>query len=257
MLGGEAALGADEAGVEGAGESDIGGSLDQTTAVRKEGEGVGWATEAKEEVVETDSSVGAEAVAHGGEVDGAVVLVDLDGVAAAESDVRTTLSPEVREQAQGADRAGGVGSAGIDLATLVCPEVVREQGAAHQVRLVGQEFEGFAGLDGSGEVDSGGEDSDGVTGLYGAGGRFREDAGEAGGFLLHVGSCGLQVVSAGENVHGGRVGANGGSVDPGLGLLDGVVVDQVSGFEVVGGVQYQIDGDHVGWGEEFVDVGRY
>ena len=35
---------------------------------------------------------GCEAGAHGGEVDGAVVLVDLDGVAAAESDVRTAFS---------------------------------------------------------------------------------------------------------------------------------------------------------------------
>lgn len=34
-------------------------------------------------------------------------------------------------------------------------------------------------------------------------------------------------------------------------MLDGVVVDEVAGFEVVGGVE-----DDLGWGEEFVDVGR-
>ena len=54
----------------------------------------------------------------------------------------------------------------------------------------------------------------------------------------------------GEDVHGGGVGADGGGVDPGFGLLDGVVVDEVAGFEVVGGVE-----DEVGGGEEFVDVG--
>src|SRR5260370_10191648 len=53
-----------------------------------------------------------------------------------------------------------------------------------------------------------------------------------------------------EDVHGGGGGAYGGSVDPGFGLLDGVVVDEVAGFEVVGGVEYEVGG-----GEEFVDVG--
>ncbi len=38
-------------------------------------------------------------------------------------------------------------------------------------------------------------------------------------------------------------------------MLDGVVVDKVAGFEVVGGVQNQIDWDEVGGGQEFVDVG--
>jgi hypothetical protein len=57
-----------------------------------------------------------------------------------------------------------------------------------------------------------------------------------------------------KDVHGGGVGAYGGGVDPGFGLLDGVVVDEVAGLEVVGGVQNQIDGDEVGGGEELVDV---
>ena len=80
---GQARSGADEAGVQGAREGDVGCALDETAAVGEEGEGVGWSVEAEEEVVETDVSVGEEAGAHGGEVDGAVVLVDLDGVAAA------------------------------------------------------------------------------------------------------------------------------------------------------------------------------
>ena len=40
-----------------------------------------------------------------------------------------------------------------------------------------------------------------------------------------------------EDVHGGGVGADGGGVDPGFALLDGVVVDEVAGLEVVGGVE--------------------
>ena len=53
-----------------------------------------------------------------------------------------------------------------------------------------------------------------------------------------------------EDVHGGGVGADGGGVDPGLGLLDAVVVEEVAGLEVVGGVE-----DEMGGGEQLVDVG--
>ena len=74
-----------------------------------------WAAlEAEEELVEAeivDVGVRGEAVAHGGEVDGAVVLVDLDGVATAESDVRAAFAGEVGEDALAADGAGGVGLA--------------------------------------------------------------------------------------------------------------------------------------------------
>ena len=55
----------------------------------------------------------------------------------------------------------------------------------------------------------------------------------------------------GEDVHGGGVGADGCGVDPGDGLTDGEVVDEIAGFEVVGGIQDQVRG-----GEEFLNVGR-
>ncbi len=60
-----------------------------------------------------------------------------------------------------------------------------------------------------------------------------------------------QAVSAGQDVHGGGVGADGGGVDPGEALLDGVVVDEVAGLEVVGGVE-----DELGAGQQRVDVVR-
>jgi len=49
------------------------------------------------------------------------------------------------------------------------------------VGLVGEELEGFGGLDGGGEVDGGGEDAGGVAGFDRAGGRLGEDAGKTGG----------------------------------------------------------------------------
>jgi len=116
---GSVGSGANESGVEGAGEGDVGSALDEGAAVGEEGEGVGRTVEAEEESVEADGTVRGEAVAHGGEVDGAVVLVDLDGVATAEGDVRAAFAGEVREDAMGADGAVGVGGAGFDLAALV------------------------------------------------------------------------------------------------------------------------------------------
>jgi hypothetical protein len=136
--------------------------------------------ETEEEIVEADGAVRSEAVAHGGEIDGAMMLVDLDGVAAAEGDVRAAFAGEMGEDALAADGACGVGGGGGDLASLVCPEVMREEGAAHEVGLMGEELEGFGGLDGSGEIDGGGEDAGGVAGFYGAGGGLGEDAGETG-----------------------------------------------------------------------------
>ena len=100
------------------------------------------------------------------------------------------------------------------------------------MRLSGEELEGLGGLDGGGEVDGGGEDAGGVAGFDGAGGGLGEDAGEAGGgfptdSFFFATTIFFAFISGadGEDVHGGGVGAYGCGVDPGLGLLDGVVVD--------------------------------
>jgi hypothetical protein len=140
--------------------------------------------EAQEHAVGTEVlNVGVlgEAVAHGGEIDGAVALVDLDGVASAEGDVGAAFAGEVGEDSVTADSAAGTGGAGVDLAALVAPEVEGEKSAADEMGLSGEELEGFGGLDGGGEVDGGGEDAGGVAGFYRAGGGLGEDAGEAGG----------------------------------------------------------------------------
>ena len=84
--------GADEAGIEGAGQSDVGGALDETAAVGEEGEGVWAAAELEQQPILSDVAVRAEPFGGGGEVDGAVMLVDLDGVAAAEGDVGAAFS---------------------------------------------------------------------------------------------------------------------------------------------------------------------
>ncbi len=66
---------------------------------------MGAAAELEQQAVLADLAVGAEALGGGGEVDGAVVLVDLDGVAAAEGDVRAAFAAQVGEVAALADLA--------------------------------------------------------------------------------------------------------------------------------------------------------
>lgn len=45
-----------------------------------------------------------------------------------------------------------------------------------------------------------------------------------------------------KDVHGGGVGAYGCGIDPGAVLLYGVIVKEVAGFEVVGGVEDYVRG---------------
>jgi hypothetical protein len=133
------------------------------------------------EVVETNISVGGEAVTHGVEVYGAMVLVDLDGVAAAESDVGTAFSGEVGEDALAADGTGRVWRRGVYFAAGAGPEIEGEEGSAYKIGLASEEFEGFGDLNGGGEIDGGTENAGGVAGFDGAGWGLGEDAGEAGG----------------------------------------------------------------------------
>ena len=81
------------------------------------------ALEAKKKIVEPDLPVGRKPVAHSGEVDGAVVFVDLDGVSSAKRDVRTALSGEMAEDALPADDAAGARLAGGDFGALTRPQI--------------------------------------------------------------------------------------------------------------------------------------
>src|SRR6266702_843061 len=178
---GVANSGADKTRIQGARDGDVGGALDDGSSVGEQGEGMAAAAEAEEEVVRAqvfDVGVGCEPGAHGGEVDRAVVLVDLDRIAAAEGDVRTVLAGEMGEFSLAADFAAGARRAGSDLGAVEArasggvPQLEGDQRAAHEVGLSGKELQGFGDLDGSGEVDGGGEDAGSVAGFDVAGWRL-------------------------------------------------------------------------------------
>jgi len=133
----ECTLTAEEAGVEGACEADVGGALDEGAAIGEDGEGVGVVGEAEEEAVGADGAERLQAGFELGEVEGVVVLVDLDGVAAAEGDVGALISGEGAEDALATDFAVGARVAGGDFGAGVRPEVEGEERAAHLLGLVG------------------------------------------------------------------------------------------------------------------------
>ena len=170
--------------------------------------------------------MGGEAVAHGGEVDRAMMFMDLDGVTAAEGDLWAVFAGKVCEDSLAADVAAGSRPGRGDFGMFTGPEVVREESPAHEMGLASEELESLRDLERGGEIDGRRENSGGIAGLYGAGGGLREDAGEAGGGIpalrMRMIRCGLGL--CGEDVHCGRVGSDGRGVDPGPGLLDGVVV---------------------------------
>ena len=107
--------------------------------------------------------------------------------------------------------------------------------------LAGKVFERLGDLNRGGEIYGSGKDAGGVAGFYGAAGGLGEDAGQAGGGRRAGGGWWLRV-SLRQDVHRGGVGPDGGGVDPGFGLLDGEVVDEIAGFEVVGGVVDDVGG---------------
>ena len=53
----------------------------------------------------------------------------------------------------------------------------------------------------------------------------------------------------GEDVHRRGIGSDGGGVDPRFGLVGGVVVEEITGLKIVGGIEDDLCG-----GEELVDV---
>jgi hypothetical protein len=98
-------LRADESRVQAAGKRDVSCSLNDGAAVWEEGESVLSAPEAEQQVVAQDVTVRTETVLHFGEIDGAGALMDLDGVAATERDVRAALAAQMGKISLGADRA--------------------------------------------------------------------------------------------------------------------------------------------------------
>src|SRR5271156_5305769 len=137
-----------------------------------------------------------------------------------------------------ADLAVGSRLCCCDLGPLICPQIEGKKAATQLVLCAGEQLECLGYFDRSGQIDRRVENSRRVASFHSAAGWFGKNAGETGRFT-------------GKNVHGDGVGADGCGVDPGLTLLDCIVIEKVASLEIVGGVENQICA-----AKEFVNILR-
>lgn len=222
-------LGADVAGVQGAGGGGIRGALEDGAAVRENGHFVGGDAKAEKEFIVADvGDSGSQTTFQSGQVESAMVFVNLDRIAAAHGDVRLGVAMKVAEIAAGAGAAVWVegNSDGLEMAA---PDIAGDEAAMQRGGLAGEKFDSFGGFKRGDQIDDRAEDANGVA-----------------GFLEALLDCVHQASEtwggARANGHGQAVAADGGGVDPGLGILDGEVVDEETGFEVVGTVENEVEG---------------
>ena len=128
---------ADIPGIKAAGDGGIGCAFDDGAAIGEEGEFVGIAPELQDKVVVFDLSMRLEAARHFGEVHGALALVNLDGVASTQRNLRAMRSGEVRELAFNTCLAIGTRMRSSNFGVIVGPDVKGKLGAAQLVTRSG------------------------------------------------------------------------------------------------------------------------
>lgn len=157
-----------------------------------------------------------------------MVFVDLDGVAAAHGDVGLGLAMQIGEFFLNAGAALGI-ARDLDGLKMSGPDVAGDEAAMERVAVAGEELDSFGGLQGCDEIDDRAEDADGVAGFFHAREvRRAEETSEASGV-------------AGEDRHGEAVSGDGCGVDPWSVGLDGEIVDEEAGFEIVGAVENDVE----------------
>jgi hypothetical protein len=158
-----------------------------------------------------------------------VVFVNLHGVAAAHGDVGLGLARQIGEFFLDARAALGI-ALYLHGLKMAGPNVAGDEAAMESLAIAGEEFDGFGGLQGGDEIDYRAEDADGIAGFLHAGeGVWRaEETSEAGGV-------------AGKNRHSEAVSGDGGGVNPRAAGLDGEIVDEEAGFEIVGAVENDVE----------------
>ena len=122
---------ADVARVQTARNGRIGRSLYDRSAVWKQRHLVRLVPELQDELVVADGAVRTQASRHLSEVHGTLLLVNLHGISATESDVGPALSGEVDKVTLPASAASREGPGGGDFRALVRPDIPGEQGAPH------------------------------------------------------------------------------------------------------------------------------
>jgi hypothetical protein len=222
------ASGADVARVEGAGDGGVFGAFEDGAAIGEDGHFIGGNAEAQEKIIVAEvADGGGEPGAQRSEIEHTAALVDLHRVAAAHGDVGLGAALEIRKFAADASAALGIAREEQRL-QVAGPDIAGEEAAVEGVLAAGKEFQALGGFQRGDEIDDRTEHTDGVAGFFEA---LRvwgfEKAGETGS-------------DAGTDGQRDPVTGNGRGVNPGAGKLDGQVVDEQTGFKVVGAVEDKV-----------------
>ena len=99
------------------------------------------ALEAQQHFISPNGAMGFQFAGEFGEVDGTMVLVNLDGVSAAEGDLGAANSAEMGKLTLLADGTAGSRVRGIDFGDFVAPHVTGEKRASHPVMGANDPFD--------------------------------------------------------------------------------------------------------------------
>ena len=116
----------DEARVQAAGDRRIRCSFDDGTAIGEEGYFVGIAPELKDKIIVANLAVRGQANSEFLEVDWPLTFMNLDGISAAERDLRAVFPGEVNKVAFNAASAIRARLGRGDLRVIIAPGVVGE-----------------------------------------------------------------------------------------------------------------------------------
>jgi len=173
--------------------------------------------------------VGLEPPIHLAEVDGSLALMNLHRISTAKRDVRPPFSCEVDEIAFTARAAARPGYCSGDLGVLVGPKIEGKESSpqCRCLRSANQQLQRFGNGDRGNKIHRGVEDARAFAGFHHPARRVGEDAGQAG-------------TLAREHIQRDRVAAHCGGVNPGPGMRDRVIVDEIASLEIIGAVEDQI-----------------
>ena len=172
-----------------------------------------------------------DALAQFAEVETAAAFVDLDGITAAQGDVRLGLAFEVDEIAANAGAAFGIlgDTDGLEAAG---PNIARDEAAVQGFGFSGEKLGCFGSLDGGDGAGGAVEDAGSVASFL----EFK-----AGEFAIRFEEASEARSLAGKDREGKTVTRNSRSVNPGNSESDCGIIDKEARFEVVGSVENDLE----------------
>ena len=164
-----------------------------------------------------------EAILESLEIEGASAFVDLHRIAAAHGDVGLSLAREMSEMMLNAYATLWI-AFGLNGLKAAGPDIAGNKVSMECRFAASEEFDGLGNFEGSDEINDRAEDADGVAGFFETSAGGIEKASKAGRF-------------ARQNGHGDAITSDGGGINPGSASLDGEVIDEEAGLEIVGAVE--------------------